>query len=139
MKGVWKAHGTTFQSSMCWYARMLRKSDMWRLLKRNHNLLRQCFYFLFSFFFLVSLNDTFLQVIPTFLYRKSRLDVTCLVFYIEGFKRPSFRRRFSDHLQTQIPSTDLLGRPITMQNTMVRRANAWKNQLESLPKHLEIV
>jgi hypothetical protein len=88
---------------------------------------------------LVSLNDTFLQVIPTFLYRKPRLDVTCLVLYIEGFERPSFRRRFSNHLQTQIPSTDLLGRPITMRNTMVRRANAWKNQLESLPKHLEIV
>ena len=48
---------------------------------------------------------------------------------------------FSNHLQTQIPSNDILFccRPITMRNTMVRRVNAWKNQLESLPKHLEIV
>lgn len=43
MKGVWKVHGTTFRFSMCWYARMLRKSVMWRLLKRNHNLFRQSF------------------------------------------------------------------------------------------------
>ena len=48
---------------------------------------------------------------------------------------------FSNHLQTQIPSNDILFccRPITMRNTMVRRVNAWKNQLELLPKHLEIV
>jgi hypothetical protein len=47
MKGVWKVHGTTFRSSMCWYARMLRKSVMWRLLKRNRNLFRQSFFSLF--------------------------------------------------------------------------------------------
>ena len=48
---------------------------------------------------------------------------------------------FSNHLQSQLPSNDILFccRPITMRNTMVRRVNAWKNQLESLPKHLEIV
>ena len=43
MKGVWKVLGTKFRSSMCWYARMLRKSVMWRHLKRNHNLFRQSF------------------------------------------------------------------------------------------------
>src|SRR6266446_7325083 len=44
MKGVWKVHGTTFRFSMCWYAHMLQKSVMWRLLKRNHNLFRQLFF-----------------------------------------------------------------------------------------------
>ena len=103
MKGVWKVHGTTFRSSMCWYARMLRKNVMWKLLKRNHNLFRQSF----SFFCKSLSNDIILQVIPTFLHRKPRLDVTCLVLYIKRLERPSFRRRFSNHLQTQIPSTDL--------------------------------
>ena len=49
---------------------------------------------------------------------------------------------FSNHLhKVRIPSNDILFccRPISMRNTMVRRVNAWKNQLESLPKHLEIV
>ena len=142
MKGAWKVRGTTFRFSMSWYARMLQKSAMWTLLKRNHNLFRQ-----FSFVFFweqVSSNDAFFQVIPTFFYRKPRLDVTCVVLYIERPERPSFRRRVSLTVYNfRIPSIDLhlffFCRPITMRNTMVRRANAWKNQLESLPKHLEIV
>ena len=54
-------------------------------------------------------------------------------------ERPIFRRRFSNHLQSQIPSTDyfFFGRPIT--DTTIRRVSAWKNQLGSLPKHLENV
>ena len=43
MKGVWRLLETTFRPSMHWYARMLRKSVMWRLLKRNHKLFRQSF------------------------------------------------------------------------------------------------
>lgn len=47
---------------------------------------------------------------------------------------------FSNHLQTQISvHWFFFCRPITMRNTMVKRVNAWKNQLELLPKHLEIV
>ena len=95
MKDVWKVHGMIFRSNMCWYALMLQKSVTWRLLKRNHNLFRQSF---FGFYFILtsfklSTGTLFLQVIPTFLYRKPRLDVTCLVLYIERSERPSFRRR----------------------------------------------
>ena len=36
-------------------------------------------------------NHLFLQVIPTFLYRKPRLDVTCFVLYTERSEGPSFR------------------------------------------------
>ena len=106
MKGAWKVRGTTFRFSMSWYARMLQKSAMWTLLKRNHNLFRQ-----FSFVFFweqVSSNDAFFQVIPTFFYRKPRLDVTCVVLYIERSERPSFRRRVSLTVyKFRIPSTDL--------------------------------
>ena len=81
----------------------------------------------------------FLQVIPTILYRKPRLDVTCLVLYIERPERPGFRRKVLELSINSESSIIISGRPIIMRNTMVRRVNVWRNQLELLLKLLEIV
>ena len=136
MKGVWRLLETTFRPSVHWYARMLRKSVMWRVLKRNHKLFRQSF---LVYFMQVSSLVTahFWRLFLRFF--KPRLDVTCLVLW--DLRDLIFDAGLSNHLQTQIPSNDNLFccRPITMRNTMVRRVNTWKNRLESLPKHLEIV
>ena len=63
--------------------------------KEESQLVSSVIWFFASLKALITTHILFWQVIPTFLYRKPRLDVTCLVLYIERPERPSFRRRLS--------------------------------------------
>lgn len=109
MKGAWRVRGMTFRFSTCWCARMLQKSVMWRLSKRNPNLLRQSLGLSSWCPGLDIYNDHFSQVIPTILYRKPRLDVTCIVLDIERSERSGFRCWFG-HLYLKFINSSLAGR-----------------------------
>ena len=107
MKDVWKVHGTIFRSSMCWYARMLRKSVMWRLLERNHNLFRQPFVF-FVFWQVSSLVTThFCRLFLRFFTENRGWTLPALFSILRDLRDLAFDVGSLIILQTQIPSINL--------------------------------